>query len=630
MTNHRTSLRAYVVVTVCALTFSSMWSAPFATAARPAPSAADARHTAPVGAAVGETVRTGAGLVRGTRAGEYRIFRGIPYAGAPKGRYRWAPPRPVLPWKGIRDATKPGPLCPQVPSPYAQISSTEEDCLALDVTTPPAADLRRPAPVLVWIHGDGSVGGGSFFDGRRLAGRGLVVVSLNYRLGVFGGLALPGLRGSGTFGLQDQQAALRWVRGNARAFGGDPGNVTVAGVSFGASAVAGHLTSPASKGLFHRAVMASGEGMMDMPAGAMGPDVPGYPWYVWRTGREMEDITTEMTSSLDCHDDRTAPTLACLRALPVKKILQVPYIMNAFQAFGYGNSTLPQLPPTALRAGRVHPVPVLSGATLDEHRVFVGMTYDAVGKPFTETDYDRALRTAFGEPLARRVRDEYPTTAFPSPALAWATVITDRMWARGTRAMHDTLSRHMPLYAYEFADRKAPMFLPLPGDFDFGAFHAGDIPYLFEDEAAEPLLTPAQRHLSATMTGYWAAFARTGAPRGPGLPRWRPYRPEDADGPYTQSLAPRRIGPVDYHRTHNLGFWNRVARSYGPTSKESASASTSRARASRSCSAVGRARTSPLPAWPLASASSISSMHAGAAACEVRPGQDPKEAPGSP
>ncbi|MFJ8648778.1 carboxylesterase family protein [Streptomyces sp. NPDC093546] len=130
--------------------------------------------------------------------------------------------------------------------------------------------------------------------------------------------------------------------------------------------------------------------------------------------------------------------------------------------------------------------------------------------------------------------------------------------ARGTQAMHHAPARHVPLYAYEFADREAPMFLPLPGDFDFGAFHAGDIPYLFEDEAAEPLLTPAQRRLSATMTGYWAAFARTGAPRGSGLPAWLPHRPGGAGRPYTQSLAPRRIGPVDYHRTHNLAFWNRM------------------------------------------------------------------------
>ncbi|GLW49495.1 carboxylic ester hydrolase [Streptomyces sp. NBRC 14336] len=558
MTNRKTRRPHAAAMTVCALTLPALLSTLTTPAVHPADATADARPRAAADAVGGETVRTQAGLVRGTRSGPYRIFRGIPYAAAPEGRHRWAPPRPAQPWKGIRDATKPGPLCPQVPSPYAQISSTNEDCLVLDVTTPPTAERKRPAPVLVWIHGDGAVGGGSFFDGRRLAGQGLVVVSINYRLGVFGGLALPGLEGSGTFGLQDQQAALRWVRDNARAFGGDPGNVTVAGVSFGASAIAGHLTSPGSKGLFHRAIMASGEGMMDMPAGAMGPGVPGYPWYVWRSGREMEDITTEMTSSLGCRDDRPQRTLACLRALPVKTILKVPYIMNAFQAFGYGNPTLPQLPPAALRAGRFHAVPVLSGATLDEHRTFVGMLYDAVGKRFTEDDYIRALRTAFGPRAARRVRAEYPLSAFPSPALAWATVITDRMWARGTHTLHDTLAQQVPVHAYEFADREAPMFLPLPGRFDFGAFHAGDIPYLFEDEAAEPLFTPAQRRLSAAMTTYWSSFARTGTPHGPGLPAWPTYRPEDTNGPYTQSLAPDRIGPVDYHRTHNLAFWSRM------------------------------------------------------------------------
>ncbi|MFF9485166.1 carboxylesterase/lipase family protein [Streptomyces sp. NPDC014676] len=556
MTNRRIPRRKAVTVTVSVLVFTVLVGAPLACTVRSGP-ADEVRRAAPAGAAAGETVRTDAGPVRGTRSGAHRIFQGIPYAGAPEGRHRWAPPRPVRPWKGVRDATRPGPLCPQVPSQYAPISSTEENCLVLNVTTPP--DQRRAAPVFVWIHGDGAVGGGSFFDGRRLAERGLVVVTVNYRLGVFGGLALPGLEGAGTFGLQDQQAALTWVRNNARAFGGDPGNVTVAGVSFGASAIAGHLTSPASRGLFHRAVMASGEAMMDMPAGAMGPGVPGYPWYVWRTGREMEDITTEMTSSLGCRDDRPERTLACLRALPVKRILEVPHIMNAFQAFGYGNATLPELPPTALRTGRFHRVPVLSGATRDEHRTFVGMMYDAVGKPFTEADYDRALRTAFGESRAKRVRAEYPTTAHPSPGLAWAAVITDRMWARGTQAQNDALACHVPLYAYEFADRDAPMFLPLSGGFDFGAFHVADIPYLFEDEAADPLFTPAQRRLSATMTGYWAAFARTGAPRGTGLPAWLPHRPGPVGRPYTQSLAPQRIGPVDYRHEHRLDFWNRLS-----------------------------------------------------------------------
>ncbi|MFF8382420.1 carboxylesterase/lipase family protein [Streptomyces kanasensis] len=502
-----------------------------------------------------DTVRTESGKVRGVRSGEHTLYYGIPYAGPPTGAHRWAPPRPAVPWSGVRDATRPGPLCPQVPSAYAPIASEEEDCLVLNVTTPPRG-TRGPAPVLVWIHGDGAVGGGAFFDGRRLAERGVLVVTVNYRMGVFGGLALPGLEGSGAFGLQDQQAAMAWVRRNAAAFGGDPRNVTVAGVSFGAAAIAGHLTSPGARGLFDRAVMASGEGMMDMPAGTMGPGVPGYPWYVWRSVRELEDVTTETTAPLGCRHADPRRTLDCLRALPVKRILEVPHIMNAHQAFAVGGATLPELPPDALRVGRSHRVPVLSGATRDEHRTFVGLLYDAVGRPFTGADYDRALRTAFG-PHARRVAAAYPLASFPSPGLAWATVVTDRMWARGTHAQHEALARRAPVYAYEFADRDAPMFLPLPDGFDFGAYHAGDLPYLFEDDKAEPLFTPAQRRLAATMADYWAAFARTGDPNGPGRPAWRPYRPGDRPA-YTQSLAPGRIGPVDYHREHRLDFWSRL------------------------------------------------------------------------
>lgn len=506
------------------------------------------------------TVRTDAGAVRGslTPAG-HGLFRGVPYAGPPEGEHRWAAPRPVAPWKGVRDATEPGPLCPQVPSAYAPIASEEEDCLVLNVTAPRTVRPGHRAPVLVWIHGDGSVGGGAFFDGRRFADRGVVVVTVNYRLGVFGGLALPGLEGSGTFGLQDQQAALRWVRRNAAAFGGDPRNVTVAGSSFGAAAITGHLTSPAARGLFDRVALSSGEGMMDMPAGAMGPEVPGYEWFVWRTGHEMEDVTAEMTRPLGCASPDPARTLRCLRGLPVKRILAVPYIMNAFQAFGHDNRTLPELPPRALAEGRFHRVPVLSGATLDEHRTFVGMRYDAVNRPFTEDDYDQALTRAFGTRLAAVVAAAYPLEDFPSPALAWSTVVTDRMWARGTHAQHTALGRHVPVYAYEFADRDAPMYLPLPGRFDFGAFHAGDTPYLFEDEEAVRRFTPAQKRLSDTMTDFWAGFARSGTPNAPGLPAWAPYRP-GAPVPYTQSLAPDAIGPVDYAREHRLRFWHHRAR----------------------------------------------------------------------
>ncbi|WDG32537.1 carboxylesterase family protein [Streptomyces sp. CA-278952] len=503
------------------------------------------------------TARTDTGLVRGMRTATHTVYQGIPYAGPPRGAHRWAAPRPVRPWAGVRDATKPGPLCPQVASAYADVSSLEEDCLVLNVTTGASTAARRPAPVVVWIHGDGAVGAGAFFDARRLADRGTVVVTINYRLGVFGGFAYPGLEGSGTFALQDQQAALRWVRRNAAAFGGDPGNVTVAGSSFGAAAISGHLTSPDARGLFHRAILASGEGMMDMSAGAMGEGVPAYPHYTWRTERESRDTGVAMTSSLGCAGPDPRRALRCLRALPVKKVLEVPNIMNAFQAFAYGNEVLPELPEAVLEQGRFPRIPLMSGATLDEHRLFVGMAHDAIGSPFTAAQYAAALGTAFGRD-ADTVAERYPVTAFPSPALAWSTVVTDRMWALGTYAQATAFGRHAPTYAYEFADRDTPMYLPLPGTFDFGAYHAGDTPYIFEDPDAQEHFTAAQVRLSDIMTDYWAQFARTGTPNRPGLPGWSPFDPADAV-PHTQSLAPDRVGPVDYAARHRLDFWRRLA-----------------------------------------------------------------------
>ncbi|MFD0385456.1 carboxylesterase family protein [Streptomyces stramineus] len=345
------------------------------------------------------------------------------------------------------------------------------------------------------------------------------------------------------------------MRANAAAFGGDPRNVTVAGSSFGAASVTAHLTSPAARGLFHRAALSSGEGMMDMPAGTMGEGVPAYPWYIWRTTREMSDTGRATASALGCTAADPAAALRCLRALPVKKVLAVPHIMSAFQAFAFGNETLPELPEKALREGRFHRVPVLSGATRDEHRLFVGLAYDASGRTFTAEHYEQAVATAFGK-HKDAVLAAYPLKNFPSPALAWSTVVTDRMWARGTYAQHTALGRHVPTYAYEFADRGAPMYLPLPGGFDFGAYHASDTPYLFEDKEAQALFTPAQSRLSDTITDHWAAFAATGTPNRRGLPVWPRFTP--GAGARTHSLAPDRFTDIDYAAEHNLGFWHRM------------------------------------------------------------------------
>ena len=495
-------------------------------------------------------VLTDSGPVRGTMTDDYRLFQGIPYAASTAGALRWRPPQPVRPWTQVRDADRPGPMCPQQPSSYAEVASLAEDCLCLNVIIP-RADPQQPRPVMVWIHGDGAIGAGSFFDARRLATIGdVVVVTINYRLGIFGAFGYPGLEGSGAFGLQDQQAALRWVARNAAAFGGDPGNVTVFGESYGGLSTSAHLVAPGSAGLFHRAIVQSGFALMDLPAGGIFPGLPAVAWYGWRASAEVEALGATVAQELGCADAATA--LACLRAVSVQELFA-----NAqpFQPYGFGNRVLPEVPAQALRDGRFHRVPVISGSTRDEHRLFVGLFRVLAGQPVTPAQYPALLAEAFGE-HADRVQARYPLSAYRSPNLAWATVLTDRMWA-STFQQHRLLAQQVPAYAYEFADQNAPMYLPFPEDFPPGAFHAAEVPYLFPDQQFRAASTPDQRRLSDQMIRYWTNFARTGDPNGVDLPPWHPFD-DSRPVPHVQSLAPGPDGirPVDYAAEHQLDFWS--------------------------------------------------------------------------
>lgn len=497
-----------------------------------------------------DVVITDTGPVRGAVHADHRLFQGIPYAAPPEGELRWAPPRPVAPWTEIRDASRPGSPCPQVGALFGGERVEEEDCLFVNVTTPKAGGPDDRKPVMVWLHGNGAIGSGDVFDASRLAAHGdVVVVTLNYRLGVFGAFGHPQLNDSGTIGLQDQRAALAWVQRNAAAFGGDPGNVTLFGVSFGATAVSGHLMAKKSNGLFHRAIMHSGFSVMDAPAGALFPGLEALPWYGWATDAENRSRGEAIAAELGCPDSRTA--IECLRAEPVGELLDYPEIMNIFQTYAFGNDELPQTPQQALNSGDFAGVPVLAGATKDEHRTFVAIR-ELSGFPVA--DYAAALAEAFGG-KASLVEAEYPLSDYNNnPALAFATVITDRMWARGIYAQNQWIAAKSPLYFYEFADRNAPLDgFPFPDDLPAGAFHNADISYLFRSPDFAEQLSPEQLLLSDQLIEYWTTFARTGDPNTAGLPHWPAFM---ADG-HVQSLAPGEGGitRTDYVTEHKLHFW---------------------------------------------------------------------------
>jgi para-nitrobenzyl esterase len=258
-----------------------------------------------------------------------------------------------------------------------------------------------------------------------------------------------------------------------------------------------------------------------------------------------------VASGLGCSDPATA--IDCLRQLTVEQLLAYPQIMNLFQAYAFGTPTLPQVPAQALRAGEFHRVPVLSGSTRDEHRTFVGLFFDLAGQPVTAGQYKLLLLGAFGKEAAQ-VEAQYPLAAFATPSLAWAAVLTDRMWARYTFELNQLFAQQMPTYAYEFADPNAPMYLPFPESFPPGAFHAADVPYLFNDESFKTHATPEQQQLSDQMIHYWTNFARTGDPNGADLPSWLPFVSGEVV-PYVQSLAPNRIQAVDFAAEHRLDFW---------------------------------------------------------------------------
>jgi para-nitrobenzyl esterase len=492
----------------------------------------------PVGSGADDVVRTGEGLVRGVVDAQFRVFQGIPFAAPPTGQNRWQLPRPAAPWSGVRDAGKPGAICAQLePTGEKLVEGSSEDCLYLNVTTPRAAGKARP--VMVWIHGGGwSSGNGSDYDGRWLSQTGdVIVVTLNYRVGTLGFFGHPDLPDSGTYGLADQQAALRWVRANARAFGGDPGNVTVLGESAGGLSTCAQLASPGATGLFHRAIIESGSCETNWPKNLQHPDSPEQIW--WWPRQRIAAAGQAEAAKMGCGD------LACLRKAD---ILTLQKATSAFGHAGYGTRLLPLDPREGLKYGAFNQVPVMQGNTRDEQAYF-GWLYELDGT-MDAAAYRQNLVKSFGGQAAA-VERQYPVRAYDSPIQAWNTVSSDRGWICPSQTTDRLMARRVPVYSFSFADRTAPAYVFFPPGYKPDAYHSSELPYLFDFGPLAPL-NEAQRGLSKPMLRYWTNFARTGDPNGPGLPVWKPFR----DGATTQSFQLGGITRIDLDKQHHCGFWS--------------------------------------------------------------------------
>lgn len=483
-------------------------------------------------------VRTSAGPVQGTQEAGFRLFQGVPYATAA----RWQPPVAPLPWRAVRDATKPGLRCIQdvrVDPDYGL--PTSEDCLNLTVWTPDGATRETPRPVMVWIHGGGFLNGSSdIYNSRSLTTLGdIVVVSINYRLGALGFLAHPALAGPGqepgNYGLADQQAALRWVRDNIAGFGGDPERVTIAGESAGAMSVCDHLVAPESAGLFRAAIMQSGpcQAQADLAAG--------------------QRISLDYAAEAGCRSPATARQ--CLLALPVDRLSGGPAYFrisgtNVLSGPLTGTGRLPLAPLTVASSAPTARVPVLIGSTADEYTLFVALNYL---RQHRIAPYPSLLGEAFGAHAAA-VAAHYPLSRYDGSAgLAFAAAVTDGVFACPIDTMAAGLAQRARVYVYEFNDRHAPVPEPLRHTpFAAGAGHGLELRYLFQMGGAPPL-DVQQQQLSDEMLAYWTRFVTTGSPDVAGQPQWPPL---DPDHPEVMSLQTGGSTlTTDFAARHQCGFW---------------------------------------------------------------------------
>jgi para-nitrobenzyl esterase len=511
---------------------------------------------------MGTEVETRYGRIRGRDREGIRVFRGVPYARAPTGAQRLRPPEPPESWRGVREALRAADVAPQNQGAIeammgAKGQRSSEDCLALNLWTPGLDAARRP--VLVWLHGGGfTTGSGALrvYDGRRLARRGdAVVVTINYRLGALGYLALPALAREeggalGNLGLLDQLAALRWVREHVAHFGGDPENVTLFGESAGAMSAATLLATPAARGLFRRVVLQSGAAshVHDREDGL----------------RVAETFMRELALAPDDVPGlRAAPVDAVLAAQARCAAALAGVVRTvAFQPVVDGE-VLPHQPLAAVREGSASAVPMLIGTNRDEWKLF-GLG-DRRVKALDEAALLRRCarnipgRDAAGRSFAERVIEDYREArvgrASVEPRELWFAIESDRHFRWPATQLAEAHARWQPrTYAYLFTWESRALGGAL------GACHALEVPFVFGCVADGVLAElvgdpPGARSLSERMQDAWLAFARTDDPAHPGLGEWPAYQGERRSTMILGATCEVACAPLEAERA----IWEEIA-----------------------------------------------------------------------
>lgn len=453
-----------------------------------------------------------AGSVRGVREGDANVFRAIPYALPPTGERRWRPPAPMPKWNDVREARRAGAACVQpamAEGPYNRGPKVvmNEDCLTLDVTAPVDA---RNAPVMVWIHGGTLIWGtaqSKMYDGREFAKRGVILVSINYRLGVLGYLAHPELSKesaddvSGNYGLLDQVAALQWVRENIASFGGDPRNVTIFGESAGALSVEYLLASPNARGLFDKAIAQSGY-LFTMPE--------------LRNARYEEQSAESIGAALVTK--LGVPSIAKLRAMAARKLV------DAVAAAGYApygtidGKILPRQLVDTFDRGEQAPVPLIAGLTSGEIR---SLRFLLPPAPASAEAYANDVKMRYGD-LAKDYLMLYPAQNLEQTQLAATRDVVFGWAAERMVRKQAALGQRAFLYYFDHD-------YPSAAAANLTAFHASEVPFVFGTFDEVPAFWPAipqtagERQLSGAMLDYWTSFARSGQPSATNGPAWESF-----------------------------------------------------------------------------------------------------------